>query len=446
MIKKIILIFIYTLLVVDVYSQENMLNTNESSEHRATQKEKEPFLSINGFFEGRIGYRVQNDQNQDYISISEFRLQLETEKELGPFTLNVVSDFVLDPIIMEDAEDIYKTNLDVGVGLIDLRQANIMFSPFKFSDVKIGRQILTWGTGDLIFINDLFAKDWKSFFIGRDDEYLKAPTDAIKVSIFSKVVNVDLIYTPKFGADRFIDGDRISFFDRSLNAFRGEDSPMIVNKPDTWFEDDEIAIRAYRSFGAYEAALYYYNGFWKSPAGQDLITQNATFPKLEVYGASFRGSLAKGILSLEGGYYKNDSESSNNTFVRNDELRLLAGYEKEIATEFTLGIQYNLEQKLDYDEYVNSLPNGAIQDDEHRHISTLRLTKLLMQQDLKLSLFNYYSPSDEDGYLRLQASYKISDEAKIDGGGNFFYGRDNHTFFNQFNNNNNVYVGFRYEF
>ena len=44
--------------------------------------------------------------------------------------------------------------------------------------------MLTWGTGDLLFINDLFPKNWKSLAIGRDDEYLKDPSGAVKASFF----------------------------------------------------------------------------------------------------------------------------------------------------------------------------------------------------------------------------------------------------------------------
>ena len=55
------------------------------------------------------------------------------------------------------------------------------------TDVSIGRQVQTWGTGDLLFLNDLFPKDFQSFFSGRDDEYLKAPGNAIRITHFSPV-------------------------------------------------------------------------------------------------------------------------------------------------------------------------------------------------------------------------------------------------------------------
>jgi hypothetical protein len=107
-------------------------------------------------------------------------------------------------------------------------------------DLKIGRQILTWGTGDLLFINDLFPKDWNSFFIGRDEEYLKAPSDGIRVSLYTKLINLDIVYTPRFDADRFIDGRRISYWNETLGRRAGRDAPVKAIIPDNWFSDDSF--------------------------------------------------------------------------------------------------------------------------------------------------------------------------------------------------------------
>jgi hypothetical protein len=418
------------------HSSKNQLETLEYLDDNDI-----PFFDYSGFVETRLGVRIQNDPNEKSASIGETRLQLETEAEFDQFTLNLVADFIYDPVM-----GTHEINLETGEGAIDLRQANVLFSPLSYVDVKVGRQILTWGTGDLVFINDLFAKDWNSFLIGRDDEYLKAPTDAIKSSLFFNILNIDLIYTPNFGADRYIDGKRISFFDRNLNSFRGKEDPLSVDRPNEWFENDELSLRLYRSIGAHEAALYYYNGYWKSPVGQNEVTGNATFPELDVFGASLRGPIAQGIGNIETGYYKSDGGAANNPLIRNSELQLLLGYEQEVATEFTAAIQYYLVRKLDYGKYISSLPNGAAQDDENRQVMTLRLTKLMMQQNLELVLFNFYSPSDKDGYLRSNTSYKISDTLKIEGGLNYFYGDKSHTFYAQFEKNNNVYTAVHYEF
>lgn len=399
-----------------------------------------PF-DLRGFVESRIGARLQNDAHEKDMSLGELRLQLDLEKELESFTLNLVTDFIYDPVL-----DQHNVNLENGQGFMDIRKANIVFSPLDFVDMKVGRQVLTWGTGDLIFINDLFPKDWNSFFIGRDDEYLKAPSDAVKMAFFFGDYNLDVVYTPRFDADRFIDGSRISFFDRSTGGLRGRENIVLFDRPDQWFQDDEVALRLYGSFGAIETALYYYDGYWKSPAGQNIITGLAEFPRLKTYGASARGPLSKGIGSLEVGYYKSADGSASNPLIRNDELRLSLGYEQEIGTELTGSIQYYLERKLDYEQYLAALPVGAIRDKQNRHLFTVRLTKLLMQQDLMLSLFNFYSPSDLDGYLRLKASYKMRDNLKIEAGGNIFYGQESYSFFGQFKDNSNLFAAIHYDF
>ena len=77
---------------------------------------------------------------------------------------------------------------------------------------------------------------------------------------------------------------------------------------------------------------------------------------------------------------------------------------------------------------------------------TLRLTKRLLNQNLKLSLFVYYSPSDRDAHFRPKVHYKISDYWSAEVGGNVFVGRHDHTFFGQFEKNTNAYVGVRWSF
>lgn len=305
---------------------------------------------------------------------------------------------------------------------MDLRELYINFSPSESIDIKIGRQILTWGTGDLVFINDLFSKDWRSFFNGRDSQYLKAPSDAIKTSVYFDAFNVDVVYSPKYNSDRFITGERLSY-QNSTNQ------PMQADIPDN---EDELSLRAYRSFGAAETALYFYKGHTKSPAGFNQQLAKAVLPKLEVYGASIRTPLAKGIFNAELGYrHLSTPQNAQINYSKGNEWRGLIGYEQEIAKELTASVQYYVEVKKDRDD---------------RHLTTLRLQKQLMQQKLQLSLFNFYSPTDKDGYLRVNTSYKYSDDLKLEIGANAFYGKDNEGFFSQFKGNNNLYGAIKLSF
>ncbi|MCD6353644.1 MAG: hypothetical protein J7M06_05485 [Proteobacteria bacterium] len=397
---------------------------------------------LSGFWEVRAGIRTQNDAHEKDASLGETRLQLEIQKNARIFLFNIISDFIYDPVF-----DHHSIRLTEGQGFIDLREANVLLAPLEFMDIKLGRQILTWGTGDMLFLNDLFPKDWKSFFIGRDVEYLKAPSDALKVGVFTGIANLDVVYIPRFDPDRFIEGKRISYWNSSLGRRAGRNRKVKVIKPDDWFKDSELAIRLSRNVRGYELAAYGYYGFWKSPAGLDPLTSQAIFPDLSAYGASIRGKFFKGIGHLEFSYYlSRDDENGRNPFIKNSEFRNLIGYEQEAARDFTVGVQYYLEYMMDYHTYLHNLPQGSKKADEDRHVITLRLTKLLINQNLKLSFFAYYSPSDQDAYLRPLIHYKINDHWSAETGGNIFWGEEDYTFFGQFEKNSNLYAGLRYGF
>ena len=397
---------------------------------------------LHGFMDARYGQRLQNDPHEDDQILAEARLQLELGRMGDWATLQLKTDFYYDDVVDQDDID-----LEEGTGWLDLREANLSFSPQAITDIKIGRQILTWGTGDLLFINDLFPKDWPSFFSGRHVDYLKAPSDAALVSFFPEWANIDVVYTPGFDADRYITGERISYWKPALDEHAGKEDIIKTDRPNDWFKDDELALRLSRNLAGYEVALYGYDGYWKNPTGFDPLANKVTFPRLRSLGASVRGNLGKGIASVETGYYDSrDDSNGKDPLVPNSEWRGLLGYEQELMQNVTAGVQYYFEAMQDYDRYRDSLPATTSSKDEWRHLLTLRLTWQLLNQNLTLSLFNFWSPSDQDGYLRPVVEYKITDAWQVSTGANFFWGEEDQTFFGQFDNNNNLYAGLRYSF
>ena len=394
-------------------------------------------VPMHGFWEARVGPRYVDDpyHSRDF-TLGETRLQLESNPFWRGLDFGFKLDLLYDPVLRHT--------------LGKLREANVAFSPVSFVDVKVGRQILTWGTGDLVFLNDLFPKDYESFFIGRDVEYLKSPSDAIKVSFFSDPANLDIVYTPHFDPDEFVTGERLTYFNPLAGGLAGETMRLRADEPEEWFGDDELALRLYRNVGSYELAAYGYRGYWKSPAGINPATGQFTFPRLHVVGASARGPFAGGIGNTEVAYYNSrDDTGGNNPFVPNSQWRFLLGYSRDLPRlmqDFTVGVQYYLEHMMNHGAYSRTLPAGMPEADENRHLFTVRLTKLLMNQDLRVELFTFWSPSDHDAYLRPFVRYDITDRWRIDGGANIFLGDDRHTQFGQLDRNSNVYLGLRYSF
>ena len=415
------------------------LDGRDASGQAAIEAE-EPSALFTGFFDLRYGARTQDNSLMPRDILGEGRLHLEAGFGTTIQT-RLAFDVVGDAVVSDHSVDLH-----AGTGAFDLREANISFSPFQSMDVKVGRQILTWGTGDLLFINDLFPKDYESFVIGRDVEYLKAPSDAVKLSFFSDYANLDLVYTPQFDADRYINGERVSFFSPIAGGQVGGVA-IPVDLPDYSFSDDELAVRLYRTIGGFELAAYFYDGFWKSPVGYDTGRALYTFPQLQVIGGSLRGPFGPGILNVELGYYDSTEDPmGSDPNIPNSQTRWLIGYEMEVARQTTLGMQYYQEIQDDQTTYLATLPTGMTARPETRDVLTARLTRGFLDQRLMANLFVAGSPNDKDGYVRADLSYTVSDALRLNVGINHFYGDSEQTFYGQFQDDSNAYFGLHFGF
>jgi hypothetical protein len=399
-----------------------------------TASPAKPEPIITGFLQGLYGGGLEDDNptSSDWTA-SETRLQLRAESYSESAEFFGRLDFTYD--------DFNDPNVKA-----DLREGYIKFRPGSRFDVKIGRQIATWGTGDLIFINDLFAKDYRSFFIGRDDQYLKAPHNALRVEFYSDLVNLTAIYTPRFTPNIIPTGERLSYFNPMVGDIVGGKAYLFEGiMPEATIENGEIAARMSRYFGAADFALYFYNGFYKNPVGIDMVNMRAFYPQLSVYGGSVRLPVFGGIAWVETGlYHSREDKKGDNPLIPNSSISSLAGFERQIATDLTANIQYQNKIMLDHDAYLESLPPGMVEMDETYHLVTSRITKLLLMETLTLSGFVFYSPSEEDLYARLSTSYKYTDALSLAVGGNIFDGDKEYTDFGAFQKNDNLYIKVTY--
>lgn len=390
-------------------------------------------LEWTGFVEGALGTRFEDDPH------------LRSRQTLGDARVRVETGWVGETLTIDVKGDAwYDTYLDEADG--EIRELTLSFSPTSIVDLKLGRQVLTWGTGDLLFLNDLFPKDWVSFFAGRDTEYLKAPSNAVRATWYTEALNIDLAWTPVFDPDEYISGERFSFFSPLAGAIVAPMPPLAAIEPDDFATDGEVAIRAFKTVASVEYALYGYHGYFHQPTA---LTQSleATFAPLASLGASLRLPIASGLFNAEASWYAStDDRSGTNPLVPNDQARLLLGYDREAVANLTVGFQYYVEWTQDHDELIANSPAPQFEPDEFRHVITNRVTYRLDQDKLTMSLFTFWSPSDRDFYFRPGIAYRYSDQWSFAGGMNLFGGDRIHTFFNQFSDSNNVYVRVRYHY
>jgi hypothetical protein len=390
-------------------------------------------VEIHGFAEGALAHRVKEDpvQSDDFL-LGEARFRLDLSYFSDRVDLEFKGDLIADGVADEIDGDI--------------RLASVTLRTVSWLDVRAGRQVLTWGTGDLVFLNDPFPKDFVSFFIGREDEFLKAPSNSLKLTFYTGPANLDVVWS-NFAPDRFITGERLSFFDPEVPGLVSAETmggPLEPRLPSN--DLGELALRLFGNRRGYELAAYGHLGFFKQPVGFDPDEDVATFPPLAVYGGSARGTMLGGITSLEGAYYDSlDDREGTDPNTPNSQLRGLVGHERELFRNFTAALQYYLEWTLDYGNLIASSPWPQYEPPERRHLFTTRLTHRLLQQTLTLSLFVFAAPWDGDGYLKPVVTYNWTDSLTVAGGANILLGPDP-TFFGQVENNSNVFARVRYSF
>ena len=395
--------------------------------------DEEMVSTWSGFVEAGLGLRIVDDPLIDTSStLEDLRLRLEGEWEPGRYKLNFKGDAWHDGVDDElDGE---------------VRDLTVSFTAGKSTDMRLGRQVQTWGTGDLLFLNDLFPKDFVSFFSGREDEYLKAPGDAVRLTHYGEKINIDFVWTPTFEPDVYLTGERFSFFSPLAGSNVAPEPRLSAREPGHSLANGEFAVRLFRTVDGAEYAVYGYHGFFKQP---NALTAGfePTFAPLDVWGASLRRPAGPGLFNVELAYYDSrDDSNGTDALLPNSQLRVLAAFEWEAKQNFTVSFQYYLEQTLHYSELVSNSFAPQLEPEEYRQILTNRLTYRAGMDRFTWSLFTFFSPSDKDFYVRPALSYRHSDQWTLVAGANLFGGDKPQTFFSQLQDASNVYLRLRFHY
>lgn len=390
-------------------------------------------ISLHGFLQGNYSAdTVSSNPDSGDFKLAEERLQLKFDATKNSFHLFIKADGWYDHIGQKwDSE---------------LREGYIDYTANKW-DARIGRQVITWGLGDLVFINDVFPKDYEAFFSGRPLEYLKKGVDGIKIGVYPGFASFELVAIPFFEPNHFPDSKIFWMFDPMPSISDREKKEPAVN-----LRNSEVALRAYRDIAGFDASLYFYRGYFRQSS---MMIDNLTiptkltlfYPKLSEYGASLQGRALDGVLSLEAGYYDSrEDRQGTDPMILNSQTRFLIGYQRQIWEDFTLGLQYYGEYMHEYSDYVKNLPSGFPKDKRLHDLASVRLTQFLVHQTLKLSFFSFWGLSDRDYLFNPEVKYNFSDHIWAAIGANVFGGGENWNQFGQLAKDDNVYVQVRYEF
>lgn len=391
-------------------------------------------LPIYGLVEYNAGARVvSTEYTSDDLLLNEAVARLELAGASESASFNVKADLKWDEFL--DTSE------------LNIREASVTLFPSDWWELKIGRQVLSWGTGDLVFANDLFPKDWKSFFSGRHEELLNAPVTAVKLDLLTGFGELTVVVVPKFTPDTYIDGERLSYW--GINGLSMDE--LVAERPDHNLENAEYHVRFSKNliYKVVELALYSYRGFFKQAQRVDPAQETGIFPKLAVHGFSIRVPSPVAVFNVESSYYDSmDDRDGTDPAIANSMIKSIAGCKITLLRTLIIAVQYSFEWMQEYEFYKESVQTirPTTLKKEYRDWITLRLTNLRKQERLMLSFFGYYSPAENDWHVRPNITYKMNNQIQVTLGANMFLGEDEYTSFGQFQENSNVYFRIRYSY
>ena len=385
-------------------------------------------VAFSGFLQQNTALNTvaANPDGRRYKWLEE-RAQLKLDGGGGPWRLLIKGDLAWDHLGRQDQSE--------------LREAYVDYTAGKW-DMRVGRQIITWGLGDLVFVNDVFPKDYEALFSGRPVDYLKRGVDAFRIGAYPEFANFELVLAPSFGASRTPDARRFHLYDPM---------PAVTDRRTDKAGRGDTGLRVYRDIAGWDAALYLYRGFQRTPSMRPDSVLAPTrisyfYPQLSVYGASIAGRAGEAVLNLEAAWYDSRQDRSGSDFaVPNSHTRLLAGYQIQPAQDLLLSFQYYAERMHEYGAYRAALPAGFPMERRWSHTLTTRLTQLFLHQTLRLSVYASYNDGNGDHFVNPELRYSFTDQVWAAVGANLYGGKPWGQF-GQLARDDNLYLQIRHEF
>jgi len=427
---------------------------------------KEVGLQFEGFLELERGghFGVPSKQEKQWI-MDNIRFRLKTSKTVDNGGVFLKVDFIEDGILHESK--------------VDIREARIQYTPVEWMDLSIGKQVNTWGVADMVFINDLFPKNWVSNFLGRDMESMKDSANSYRMSSYFGNWTLDLVYHPDFAPDTTPTGCRFTVY--NPNSMLDSSQEKLVENSSTCgqattapqqtgeYSHGEFASRLKTQVSGFELALYTYTGFYKNPKGllqTSATTLQAKYPKLAVYGVSTEGQLGPGIFTFEAGLYQSREDlDGDNALIENSMLKNLFGYKIDVSENLGFGFQVYQERMQQYSDYEQGIINMAqslgmtaaaakqsdmfkYRKEEVHNTYTLRIMFKAQQDTLRINLFTYQRPQDHDSFTKLDMNKRLDDNFEVTIGANVFTGEDHYEDrdFGMLRDDDNAFLRLKYLF
>lgn len=319
---------------------------------------------------------------------------------------------------------------------VSVREATVAWRGVADADIKLGRQIITWGVSDYFYVNDIFPKNYDEFFTGASVDRIKVPVDAAHLTWHGPAEFDVVISTSK--ADRSPSPARFVAMGAASTAV-----------PDAQARDSGVdaALKVSANVGRWDVAAY--AAIMKSRERRDFAdAQGLHFdrPRLRHLGASLTGNVASGVLWMEAALRHVDAGRVGvvDRMFLGSSAKFIVGYSRDLADEVTASAQLQVETALDRGRYEQSLAPGVRPVAQLAPMLHLRMQGHWVNQTVGAGA-QLFAGTKGDLHVNPFASWSPVDGWTLEAGANLFRGRPD-TRFGALRHDSNVYASARYSY
>ncbi len=321
-------------------------------------------------------------------------------------------------------------------GKLTVREAFLDWQPARGLDLKLGRQVLTWGVSDYLYVNDVFPKNYDAFFSGGGFDRMKEPVDAVRAAGRVGTADVEVVVA-RSTADTGPSPLRFA-------AAVGSKSSLAADDAD---DRADLAAKASAHLGGWDVAAYVAS--FRSREQRYFMNVGGLRhdrPRTRHAGLSLTGNLASGLVWAEAAV-RHASQARQSVVSRHfygTAAKFIAGYSRELGSDLTASAQLQLESPLDRSDYLMSLAPGVRPLSRIASTLHLRVQGRWLNQTVSAGV-QVFLGHERDSHVNPFVSWSPADGWTVEGGANLFNGQPD-TRYGAFKDDSNVYVLGRYSF
>lgn len=382
---------------------------------------------VGGYLQQHLDYRIGPDVVCGALPAcstmaNEQRLQLLGEWRLSKSLASTVRVDAINDLALRHSS-------------VRTREAYLDWTASKTLSIRAGRQVITWGVADYLFVNDVFPKNYDGFFSGKPFDHMKAAVDAVKFNALLQDNELEWVIAKPAQDDMPLP-----------QRFISQALPAGMQATRTSAQGGDFAMRLARKIGDWDGALYlarYHSrdaGLYFKGNGLQWAAQSTRH-----LGASATGSIWGGVGLIEMSYSATTLPANNmNRFFFGKRAKVLVGYARDIGADVSISLQYLHELEMDYAAYQRSLAPMVSAAARSRQTLYARVQGKFLHQSLSVGA-QLFAAQDGGKYFNPFVSYALMDGLNLEVGSNWFAGPTTSPY-GMMKQDSNLYTSLRYSF